>query len=111
MPRAWMAAAHAALGLGDFPAGPIVAYLARSTSAFYAALGALLWFLSCEPARYLRLIRSIALLGFIAGPLLFVMDTNLLMPPMWRLSEGPMVIVISALLLVLLNRYQRHPEP
>jgi hypothetical protein len=107
MPRAWMASAHVAIGLGDFPDGSIVVYLARSTSAFYALLGVLLWFMSFEPARYLRLIRGVAILGIAAGPLLFIMDTNLLMPPMWRLSEGPMVVVISAILLALQSRYHK----
>src|SRR5260370_29533176 len=41
MPWSWMAATHRWLGLGEMPTGPIVEYLARSLSAFYALVGAL----------------------------------------------------------------------
>ena len=37
-----MAACHEAMGLGPFPDAPIVEYLARSVSAYYAMLGGLL---------------------------------------------------------------------
>ena len=40
MPVSWMAATHRWLGLGEMPTGPIVEYLARSLSAFYAIMGA-----------------------------------------------------------------------
>jgi len=42
MPVSWMAGTHRWLGLGEMPTGPIVEYLARSLSAFYALVGALL---------------------------------------------------------------------
>ena len=41
MPFSWMAATHRWLGLGEMPTGPVVEYLARSLSAFYAVMGAL----------------------------------------------------------------------
>ena len=41
MPFSWMAATHRWLGLGEMPTGPVVEYLARSLSAFYALFGAL----------------------------------------------------------------------
>jgi hypothetical protein len=41
MPVSWMAATHRWLGLGEMPTGPVVEYLARSVSAFYAIMGAL----------------------------------------------------------------------
>ena len=36
VPYAWMNAIHQWLGLGTLPDTPVVGYLARSTSAFYA---------------------------------------------------------------------------
>ena len=42
MPYSWMDAVHQRLGMGKLPPEPIVGYLARSTSAFYAMLGGLL---------------------------------------------------------------------
>ena len=41
MPWSWMAATHRWLGLGEMPTTPVVEYLARSLSAFYALVGAL----------------------------------------------------------------------
>jgi hypothetical protein len=111
MPRSWMAVAHTAIGLGQFPAAPIAEYLARSLSAFYALTGALMWLMSHDPGRYSRLIWYVGLLGIIGAPLLFIMDTRLNMPPSWRLSEGPMVLLISAILLVLLQQYEKSPRP
>jgi len=107
MPRQWMAVAHAFIGLGDFPPGPIVEYLARSTSAFYALFGVLMWHMSYAPARYAQLIAAIGWIGVFSAPLMLVMDTRLHMPPRWQLGEGPIVLIISLILLVLLCRYQR----
>jgi hypothetical protein len=44
-PYSWMNAIHQWLGLGVLPDAPVAGYLARSTSAFYAMLGGLLWVL------------------------------------------------------------------
>ena len=41
MPYSWMKAVHGWLGMGTLPNDPIVGYLARSTSIFYALLGGL----------------------------------------------------------------------
>jgi hypothetical protein len=41
MPTTSMAATHRWLGLGEMPTAPVVEYLARSVSAFYALFGAL----------------------------------------------------------------------
>src|SRR5215468_5372863 len=52
MPVSWMAAAHRWLGLGEMPTGPVVEYLARSLSAFYALVGALCLVLTTDLERY-----------------------------------------------------------
>ena len=46
-----MVAMHADLGLGRLPDAPIVGYLARSTSAFYAIEGGLFWVVSIDLVR------------------------------------------------------------
>ena len=48
MPYSWMNAIHGWLGMGELPADPIVGYLSRSTSAFYALFGGLLWLVSFD---------------------------------------------------------------
>ena len=54
------AAAHASLGLGPMPQGPLVGYLIRSASALYALHGALALFLSFDVRRYWRVITFLA---------------------------------------------------
>jgi hypothetical protein len=53
MPTAWMAAIYEALELGEFPDVPLMQYMTRSLSAFYAAMGANYWYLSRDVRRYL----------------------------------------------------------
>ena len=50
-PTAWMRDIHASLGMGPLPEGPVVGYLARSTSAFYALVGGLFWLVSFDLQR------------------------------------------------------------
>src|SRR5947209_5572660 len=69
MPVSWMAATHRWLGLGEMPTGPIVEYLARSLSAFYALVGALCLVMASDLDRYRPLVRffgvCLALLGIV----------------------------------------------
>ena len=48
---------HRWLGLGELPASPIVEYLARSLSAFYALVGALCLVMAADLERYRPLVR------------------------------------------------------
>src|SRR5581483_12132009 len=70
MPSSWMAAAHRWLGLGEMPTGPVVEYLARDLSAFYALMGALLLVMASDLERYRPLVRFFAL-AFLVLCLLF----------------------------------------
>src|SRR3954447_11181013 len=67
MPWSWMAATHRWLGLGEMPTGPIVEYLARCLSAFYALVGAFCLVMASDLERYRPLVRffgvCLALLG------------------------------------------------
>src|SRR5437660_7391266 len=70
MPLSWMAATHRWLGLGEMPTGPVVEYLARSVSAFYALFGALCLVVASDLERYRPLARflgvAVALMGVIS---------------------------------------------
>jgi hypothetical protein len=57
MPFSWMSGTHRWLGLGEMPTGPVVEYLARSLSAFYAVMGALCLVVSANLERYRPLVR------------------------------------------------------
>ena len=103
-PRAWMEEIHAALGLGVFPDTPIVWYLARSTSAFYAMMGGLYWLASFDMGRQRRLLLFLGWWTVVLGVMLCGIDLWVGLPLSWTLSEGPMVILMGLALLYLISR-------
>jgi hypothetical protein len=104
MPDAWMNATHRWLGLGDLPAGPIVGYLARSLSLFYAVFGGLLWVLSFDLGRYREALRYLAVAVLLFGVLMLWVDLSVGLPLWWSLSEGPFNIAFAAAILALIPR-------
>ena len=97
MPYQWMDATHRALGMGPLPAEPVVGYLARSLSLFYALLGGLLWVLSFDPRRYRVILRYLAGAFIFFGVVILGVDFVEGMPWFWKLAEGPVVIAFGAL--------------
>ena len=98
MPLRAMDAVHRALGMGALPNSPIVEYLARSTSAFYAFLGALLWALSLDLARYRPLVRGIGVAFIALGFLLLWTDIKSGLPGFWQAAEGPIDTLFGIIL-------------
>ena len=52
MPRSWMEAGHAWLGLGDMPRGAVVDFMIRQASFAYGLQGVALWVLASDVLRY-----------------------------------------------------------
>jgi hypothetical protein len=100
MPYSWMNAAHQWLGMGPLPAQPIVGYLARSLSAFYAILGGLLWVVSFDLRRHRVVLQYIGLAVVILGITLGVVDFTEGMPRFWRFAEGPLNVVLGLIILL-----------
>ena len=111
MPRACMAATHEAIGLGKFPDGAIVEYLARSLSALYAFHGGLLWLVARDVRRYAAIIAYVAIAGIAFSLFVLALDVSLYLPVWWILGEGPCVLVISVVILVLLAKTRLRGEP
>jgi hypothetical protein len=109
MPRAWMAACHEWLGLGPFPEGPIVEYLARSTSLFYAIWGGILWVLARDVRRYVRMVMAVGIAIIACGVILLTIDLRSGLPPWWVALEGPWVVLMGAVILCLAVRVKRLP--
>jgi len=101
MPGDWMVATHRSLGLGELPRDPIVDYLARSASAIYGFHGVLLLAISLDPARYVRLIRTLGVMNVMFGVVLVGIDLHAGMPMYWTLAEGPPVSAFGVALLYL----------
>ena len=101
MPRETMATTNAWLGLGPLPDAPITYYLARSTSAHYALRGALLWLASTDLVRYRSLIVLLGLTNIVFGVVMLVVDATAGMPWWWTAFEGPGIVAIGIVVLLL----------
>jgi len=96
MPMSWTSLAHRRLGLGEMPEAPIVEYLARSLSAFYALLGAICLFAAANLERYRPLARFLGLVFALLGVILLGVDVAADLPWWWVVFEGPRAIVLGA---------------
>jgi hypothetical protein len=101
MPLSWMATTHRWLGLGEMPTGPVVEYLARSVSAFYALFGGLCLVVASDLGRYRPLVRFLGVAFAVLSLALLGVDLAAGMPWWWTASEGPGGVVFGALLFVL----------
>jgi hypothetical protein len=108
LPLSWIATIHSDIGLGSFPPGPIVGYLARSASAMYFVQGLLLLFVSADVARYRPVIRFLAAVAVLHGLALVMIDVAEGMPLWWTLSEGP-VYSCAGVLIGILARGETKP--
>lgn len=109
VPYTWMNAIHAWLGMGQLPNEPIVGYLARSTSAFYALLGGLLWVVSFDLGRHHLVLLYLGAAVTLFGAALLVVDWCEGLPLFWRVWEGPVVMAFGMAMLCL-NRATRLRE-
>jgi hypothetical protein len=101
MPFSWMAATHRWLGLGERATGPVVEYLARDLSAFYAVMGALCLVLATDLERYRPLVRFLGVVVALMSVVFLGVDLSAGMPWWWTASEGPGGVVFGVLLFVL----------
>ena len=104
MPYAWMNAIHGYLGLGQLPDTPIVSYLARSLSMFYAMFGVISLYASSDVRRHRELVTLLAVMSILLGVTLFGIDYGSGMPTHWTIVEGPFTILIGVAILWLQRR-------
>jgi hypothetical protein len=103
-PFAWMDSIHKAMGLGPLPDAPIVNYLTRSLSGMYAYLGMMLWFLAGDIRRHRGTLAFLSITGLLFSIGMIFLDSAAGMPWFWTAAEGPMTILLCAVLLYLLGR-------
>lgn len=101
MPLSWMAATHRWLGLGEMPTGPIVEYLARSLSVFYALVGAICMVMASDLERYRPLVRFFGVCLALLGVVFTGVDLAAGMPWWWTALEGPGAVPMGTLVYVL----------
>jgi hypothetical protein len=107
MPFSWMVATHRWLGLGEMPTAPVVEYLARSVSAFYALLGALCLAMASDLERYRPLVRYFGVCLALLGIVFTGVDLAAGMPWWWTALEGPGAVPIGALIYFLARPVHR----
>ncbi len=100
LPYSWMNAIHKWLGMGELPSEPIVGYLARSTSTFYALLGGLFWLTSFDLNRHWLVLCYLGIIIVIFGAALFIIDLLEGMPVYWSLVEGPVNVTFGVVILM-----------
>jgi len=105
-----MAAIHQWLGLGKFPEGIIVDYLARSLSAFYAIMGVLYIVLARDIRAYATIITFMAWASICFGVATIIIDLQLGFPAWWTWGEGPFIIAYGAGVLWLQRKVKKTPE-
>jgi len=101
LPTAMMSDIHQWLGLGTFPDSPLIQYLARSASGMYVILGGVTIIASRDPERYQPIITYLGVVCLAFGVTLTGIDFTAGMPTYWSLGEGPTVVVIGIMILVL----------
>jgi hypothetical protein len=104
MPRSWISETHHWLGLGELPSAPVVEYLARTLSAFYAMFGALCLLVATDLERYRPVAWFLGVAQVVIGAVFIGVDLTAGMPSWWTACEGPSEIVIGAVMMVLARR-------
>jgi hypothetical protein len=97
LPESWMKAVHEWGGLGPWPGGALLLYLARVVSILYGFYGMLTLYLSFDVRRYLPVIRFMALAGFPLAPVIFAVIWSAGLPTVWAVSEPASILALSAL--------------
>jgi hypothetical protein len=107
LPYSVMNGIHEGLGMGRLPDAPIVGYLARSTSFFYALLGGLLWIASLDLSRHRVILCFIGLAAMLLGITLYAVDFTEGMPLWWSMAEGTINVLFGATVVMLSLRVGR----
>jgi hypothetical protein len=110
LPYGWMNAIHQRLGMSILPCAPVVGYLARSTSLFYALLGGLLWVISSDVRRHRRVLAYLGWAVLFFGLMLLGIDWAEGMPRIWTFAEGPGDVLFGFVLLWLSDRLRPDPS-
>ena len=107
MPLSWMDQVHQWLGLGKLPEGPIVPYLARSTSGLYGLHAVVVLYLSYHLRRFWDFIPALFTAHIVLGLLLLYTGITAPLPAWWTVGEGPGLIGFAVVILVLYYRANR----
>jgi hypothetical protein len=109
VPYETMDSIHRWLGMGELPRVPVVGYLSRSLSGFYALLGGLLWLASFDLVRHRQVLLYLGAVSVAFGIALFAIDWVERLPLFWRVWEGPFVTTFGIVVFVLARKVPMPP--
>jgi hypothetical protein len=87
MPRSWMEASHAWLGLGVMPVGTIIMFLTRRASYVYGVHGIFLCVLASDVVRFRPLVRLNGASFLVASPVFLIIDYTSGTPFYWTVID------------------------
>ena len=87
MPRSWMEASHAWLGMGALPEGAVVMFMIRQASYTYGMHGVSLFLLATDVERFRPLVRLNGVSFLLAAPVFFLIDKTSGIPAWWTLID------------------------
>ena len=99
IPTKWMVTIHRFLEMGEMSTEPVVVYLARSLSLFYAVHGGLTLYITFELRRYWGFLRFWGIVIVLIGFAMIWIDLDAGMPVWWTASEGPFAIAFGVAIL------------
>ncbi len=87
MPRSWMEASHAWLGMGEMRATPLLMFMIRQASYTYGMHGVGLWILAGDVRRFRPLIVLNGVAFLLAAPVFYLIDVTAGIPWWWTVSD------------------------
>jgi hypothetical protein len=88
MPRSWMNASHAWLGLGEMTGGAVTTFMIRQASYTYGMHGISLWVLAADVERFRPLVLLNGISFLLAAPVFFAIDYTSGLPLWWTLIDA-----------------------
>ncbi len=88
MPRSWMEASHAWLGLGEMPGGAVTMFMIRQASYSYGIHGVAMWVMASDVERFRPMVKLVGFSFLLAGPVFFLIDYTSGMPWWWTANDA-----------------------
>jgi hypothetical protein len=87
MPRSWMEASHAWLGMGEMAVSPLLMFMIRQASYSYGMHGVGLWVLASDVRRFRPLVILNGVAYLLAAPVFYLIDVSAGVPWWWTISD------------------------
>ena len=87
MPRSWMEASHAWLGMGEMLTSPLLMFMIRQASYTYGMHGISLWIIARDVRRFRSLVILNGVAYLLAAPVFYLIDVSAGIPSWWTVAD------------------------